>query len=80
MEAELAERVTSGAAAGLRYITRLTGRGRVSNSEGKLTLKSVALAAAFDQIRDAAVSDEERLAQGGRICDELYLWCSEPAH
>jgi hypothetical protein len=38
------------------------------------------VAAAFDRIRDAAISDDERLAQGGRICDELYVWCSEPAH
>ena len=33
--------------------------------------------AAFDKIRDAAISDDERLVQGSRICDELYIWCSE---
>ena len=36
------------------------------------------VAAAFDRIRDAAITDDERLVQGGRICDELYVWCSEP--
>jgi hypothetical protein len=36
------------------------------------------VAAAFDRIRDAAITDDERLAQGRRICDELYVWCSEP--
>jgi hypothetical protein len=36
------------------------------------------VAVAFDRIRDAAITDDERLAQGGRICDELYAWCSEP--
>lgn len=35
----------------------------------------VELAAAFNQIRDAAISDDERLAHGARICDELYLGC-----
>lgn len=35
----------------------------------------VELAAAFDQIRDSAISDEERLTQGALICDELYLEC-----
>jgi hypothetical protein len=36
--------------------------------------------AAFDKIRDAAISDEERLEQGARICDELFKWCSEAAN
>ena len=34
-----------------------------------------AVAAAFDQIRDSEITDDERLAQGGRICDELYIDC-----
>ena len=34
-------------------------------------------AAAFDRIRDAAISDEERLTQGARVCDELYAACGE---
>ena len=38
----------------------------------------VEVAAAFDKIRDAPISDEERLAQGRPICDELYVWCSGP--
>ena len=33
------------------------------------------LAAAFDHIRDSAISDDERLIQGARICDELYIDC-----
>ena len=33
------------------------------------------VAAAFDQIRDSAINDDERLAQGERICDELYSEC-----
>src|SRR5712691_12697262 len=33
------------------------------------------LAAAFNQIRDSAISDEERLIQGGLICDEVYFGC-----
>jgi hypothetical protein len=35
----------------------------------------VELAAAFDQIRDSAINDDERLIQGALICDELYLSC-----
>ena len=35
----------------------------------------VELADAFDRIRDSAMSDDERLIQGGVICDRLYLDC-----
>lgn len=35
------------------------------------------LAAAFDRIRDAAISDEERLKQGARLCDKLYVESGE---
>jgi hypothetical protein len=35
----------------------------------------VALAAAFDRIRDSAIRDDERLIEGGRICDQLYIDC-----
>jgi hypothetical protein len=31
--------------------------------------------AAFSELRDARVSDEERLLRGGLLCDELYLRC-----
>ena len=32
-------------------------------------------AAAFDSLRDAAISDAERLARGASICDALYREC-----
>jgi hypothetical protein len=35
----------------------------------------VELAAAFDKIRDSAISDDERLIQGGLLCEELYAGC-----
>jgi hypothetical protein len=35
----------------------------------------VELAEAFDRIRDSALSDDERLIQGGVICERLYLDC-----
>ena len=35
----------------------------------------VELAAAFDQIRDSAISDDERLIQGALICEGLYFDC-----
>ena len=35
----------------------------------------VELADAFDRIRDSAMSDDERLIQGGVICERLYLDC-----
>jgi hypothetical protein len=31
--------------------------------------------AVFDAIRDAAVTDDERLRIGGEICDALYAYC-----
>ena len=35
----------------------------------------VELRAAFDQIRDSVISDDERLVQGALICDDLYFEC-----
>ena len=32
-------------------------------------------AVAFDEIRDADISDDERLIRGGRICEQLYVDC-----
>jgi hypothetical protein len=39
------------------------------------TEEMAAWAVAFDEIRDADVSDDERLIRGGRICEALYLHC-----
>jgi hypothetical protein len=30
---------------------------------------------AFNEIRDADISDEERLVRGGRICEQLFVNC-----
>jgi hypothetical protein len=34
-----------------------------------------ALTAAFNELRDADISDDERLLRGQRICEELYVKC-----
>lgn len=39
------------------------------------TEEMAALAAAFSELRDADISDEERLVRGRRICDRLYMEC-----
>jgi hypothetical protein len=33
------------------------------------------LTATFDKLRDADISDEERLVRGRRICEEIYVKC-----
>ena len=33
------------------------------------------LTAAFDELRDADITDEERLVQGRRVCEEIYVKC-----
>lgn len=33
------------------------------------------LTAAFDELRDAEITDEERLLRGRRICEEIYVKC-----
>ena len=43
------------------------------DSEGKDDL--VALAAAFNELRDADLTDNDRLARGWLLCDELYETC-----
>lgn len=39
------------------------------------TEEMILWAVAFDEIRDADISDEERLIRGGRICEALYMNC-----
>jgi hypothetical protein len=39
----------------------------------------VELAAVFDQIRDSAISADERLIRGAVICDNLYFDCGGAA-
>lgn len=34
-----------------------------------------ALAAAFNELRDADIADDDRLRRGGLICDDLYVEC-----
>jgi hypothetical protein len=34
-----------------------------------------ALAATFNDLRDADISDDERLRRGGPLCEELYVRC-----
>jgi hypothetical protein len=33
------------------------------------------LTAAFDELRDADITDEERLLRGRRVCEEIYVKC-----
>ena len=39
------------------------------------TAEVAAWTAAFDELRDADISDDERLSRGGPICEALYASC-----
>lgn len=43
--------------------------------DSETTEEVAGLAAAFNQIRDADIADEERLVRGRLICEELYVKC-----
>lgn len=43
--------------------------------DGARTEEMAPWAVAFDEIRDADISDDERLVRGGRICEQLYVNC-----
>jgi len=34
-----------------------------------------ALTAAFNELRDAEIADEDRLLRGGLVCEEIYMKC-----
>jgi hypothetical protein len=43
--------------------------------ESVVTAEVAAFAAAFDDLRDAVIADEERLRRGYLVCEELYVMC-----
>jgi hypothetical protein len=51
-------------------------RGADLPNEGVAPPESSGVRAAFDGLRDAALSDDERLRIGSAFCDALYAFCS----
>jgi hypothetical protein len=43
--------------------------------DSERTADMAALAAAFNELRDADIADDDRLRRGRPICEELYLKC-----
>jgi hypothetical protein len=43
--------------------------------DSEWTEQLAALTAAFNELRDAEIADDERLLRGQRICEDLYLTC-----
>ena len=43
--------------------------------DSERTADMAALAAAFNELRDADIADDDRLRRGRPICEELYLRC-----
>jgi hypothetical protein len=51
-------------------------RGADLSYEDDAPAESAGVAAIFDGLRDATMSDDERLASGSIVCDALYTYCS----
>jgi hypothetical protein len=43
--------------------------------DSDVTEEVAALTAAFNELRDAEIADEERLRRGYLVCEELYVMC-----
>jgi hypothetical protein len=50
-------------------------RGADLRYEDDVPAESAGVAAIFDGLRDAEMSDDERLARGSLVCDALYAYC-----
>jgi hypothetical protein len=50
-------------------------RGADLRYEDDVPAESAGVAAIFDGLRDAEITDEERLARGSIVCDALYAYC-----